>query len=380
MATVKRTRLERTTSQPGTLIADQSVDLYARVPGHLSRIAVDIGSHVHRGDVLAELYDPELDTLTEKARAEVDRARAHVEQAKAAVLVAQATTSLEQAKVEAASAAAKDTEARAQSQKKRLDRVRELNKAGAVEERVADAIADEHAASTTSSIAARSELQVARAAELETQAKNEMAKADVLAARSELRVAEAGIRNADVIASYRKIESPFGGVVTRRNYHLGEWVRSPNLGAAQPIVTIVQTKTMRLVVNVPERDVPYLDEGDAVKVWFDAVGAGTLYEGKISRTAYALDPRDRQSPRRDRSVQRKRPPAARIDGEGHDQPGDQGKCSHDPELRARREKSGRRGGLLRRRGRACSPSPNQGRQGQRRTCRGSRRADGWGVL
>ncbi len=59
VATVKRTRLERTTGQPGTLIADQSVDLYARVPGYLSKSAVDIGSRVHRGDVLAELYDPE---------------------------------------------------------------------------------------------------------------------------------------------------------------------------------------------------------------------------------------------------------------------------------------------------------------------------------
>ncbi len=50
---------------------------------------------------------------------------------------------------------------------------------------------------------------------------------------------------------------------------------------------------MRVVVDVPHNDALRLDTGDPVKVWFDALGARGVYEGKIARTAYALNPKDR---------------------------------------------------------------------------------------
>ena len=46
---------------------------------------------------------------------------------------------------------------------------------------------------------------------------------------------------------------------------------------------------MRVVVLVPDRDVPYLDEGDPVTVQIDALGARGVFQGRIARTAYALD-------------------------------------------------------------------------------------------
>ena len=50
---------------------------------------------------------------------------------------------------------------------------------------------------------------------------------------------------------------------------------------------------MVVVVNVPEGDVPALDVGDPVTVRIDALRDRGVFQGRITRTAYALDPRDR---------------------------------------------------------------------------------------
>ncbi len=78
-----------------------------------------------------------------------------------------------------------------------------------------------------------------------------------------------------------------------------------------PIVTIVATKTMVVLIHVPDGDVPYLDEGDRVTVRIDALGARGVYKGRIARTAYARSPGS-QPPRRDRSAQRRRPSPVRT--------------------------------------------------------------------
>jgi multidrug efflux pump subunit AcrA (membrane-fusion protein) len=46
---------------------------------------------------------------------------------------------------------------------------------------------------------------------------------------------------------------------------------------------------MKVVVNVPDRDAPFLDKGDPVKVETDAV-EGRKFVGGIARTAFAEDP------------------------------------------------------------------------------------------
>ncbi len=81
--------------------------------------------------------------------------------------------------------------------------------------------------------------------------------------------------------------------MNRRNYHPGDLVRSANVANVDPIVTVVRTEVMRVVVAVPENDVPYLDQGDPVTVRLDALGDRGVYQGRIARTAYALDTKDR---------------------------------------------------------------------------------------
>jgi HlyD family secretion protein len=293
VVTAKRSRWERTMNLAATLVSYGSVDVYAGTSGYLKDGPVDIGSRVKKGALLAQIYDPEVTVAVDKAHGEVTRAHARVAKALAATEVAQAALDVEHAKVQAAAAALDESETKAQPYKKQLDRTRELAKNAPVAEHAVDEIADRYVSALAGSKTARSQLEVAKAAEVEARMKVRAARADVDEAKSELHIAEAGMNGATLIEQYTRITAPFDGVVTRRNYHEGAFVRSANMGNAEPIVTIVRSDKMLVVVRVPENFVPYLDEGDPANISIDALGRREVFQGQITRTAYALDPQDR---------------------------------------------------------------------------------------
>ena len=101
VASLKRSNWVRTRSLAGTVIAAESVDAYARISGYLKSLRVEIGSRVKKGDLLAEVDDPELAGAVEKARAEVSRAKVRIKKAEAALQVSQAALEVEKAKVQA---------------------------------------------------------------------------------------------------------------------------------------------------------------------------------------------------------------------------------------------------------------------------------------
>jgi RND family efflux transporter MFP subunit len=62
---------------PGTLRAFFDAPIYARVSGYLKHWNVDIGAHVHAGEVLAEIDTPEVDEQLRQAEAELATAKAN---------------------------------------------------------------------------------------------------------------------------------------------------------------------------------------------------------------------------------------------------------------------------------------------------------------
>ena len=51
---------------------------------------------------------------------------------------------------------------------------------------------------------------------------------------------------------------------------------------------------MRVEIDVPYYDSSYVDPGDLVKIRIGGLGARGVYEGRIARTAYALDFKNRE--------------------------------------------------------------------------------------
>lgn len=61
---------------PGELISYQEVDLYAKVNSFVKKLYVDIGSHVHTGDLLATMEAPEITSQIDAAAARVNAQQA----------------------------------------------------------------------------------------------------------------------------------------------------------------------------------------------------------------------------------------------------------------------------------------------------------------
>jgi RND family efflux transporter MFP subunit len=61
---------------PGNTQAFSDTPIYARTNGYLKRWYFDIGTHVKRGDLLAEIETPEIDKQLQQARADIETAQA----------------------------------------------------------------------------------------------------------------------------------------------------------------------------------------------------------------------------------------------------------------------------------------------------------------
>ncbi|HXW72447.1 MAG TPA: efflux RND transporter periplasmic adaptor subunit [Methylocella sp.] len=77
---------------PGTILAYEQANIFARATGYVSTRNVDIGSKVRAGDVLAIIAAPDLDRQLDQARAQLIQIRAAVEQAKAVVELGRVTS------------------------------------------------------------------------------------------------------------------------------------------------------------------------------------------------------------------------------------------------------------------------------------------------
>jgi hypothetical protein len=86
------------------------------------------------------------------------------------------------------------------------------------------------------------------------------------------------------------IVSPVNGFVARRAVDPGAFV-SQNA----PIADVVDISSVRLIVNVVERDLKELHPGATAKVEVDAF-PGEMFRGRIARVAPVLDPATRTAP------------------------------------------------------------------------------------
>ncbi len=77
---VKPTQSEATAPLilPGNIQANRSASIYARVDGYLKQWYVDIGDHVHEGQVLADIEAPQIDANLREAQAQLELAKANL--------------------------------------------------------------------------------------------------------------------------------------------------------------------------------------------------------------------------------------------------------------------------------------------------------------
>jgi HlyD family secretion protein len=285
--------MDRITVQPGTVQAYEAAQLFAEVPGYLKDQTVDIGDRVTRGQVLATIDVPELETqvvryaaMLEQARAKLKVANAHVASARAELDVVKSNVT----KFEAAAASAKSMRT---LREKQLRRHRELLASRSIDERLVDEKEEQADAAIEAERAARAAILTAKAQVTADAAKVDQALADVTDADAAIKVADAELARAQVLVKFATIVSPYDGVVTQRNYFRGDFVKAATEGGSPlPMFMVERTDKMRVVVQIPDRDVPYADPGDPATVEIDAL-PGRKFEAKISRIGNSEDAQTR---------------------------------------------------------------------------------------
>ncbi len=284
--------MARTTTQPGTLHAFQYADLFAKASGYLRAQVVDIGDTVEKGQLLAEVYDPERQQEVELTAAEVERSKTAVEQAVAMETAAEAEVAAAEAVVEVKKTEISQTAAIRRFREKEYIRYLELARHQAVDQRVADEKQEEYEGAKAAEEKAHAAVKAALADLARDRALVLTAKANVSHARAQVRVAEAKMAQAMILVQYTRITSPYKGVVTLRTFHDGDFIREAVRADEPPILSVARTDVMRVVVYVPDRDTPYVDRGDPAVVRIDALG-GEEFKGKVMRFAEIEDPANR---------------------------------------------------------------------------------------
>jgi RND family efflux transporter MFP subunit len=282
--------VKRTVTRPATIHAFQYALLFTKVSGYLQNQTVDIGVVVKKGQLLAEIYAPEIAADLRKAEADLNKATAHVEVMKARVEESQADLQQAQNKLAQAQADVQSTRAMQTLRKEQYTRIKRLAEQRAVEEELVD---EKLAAREAAEAQVRSSLKAvatAQSAVAAAKANVTRMKAELADALAQVKVAEAVRDRARAFEQYTHLRSPYDGLITQRGYHEGDFIRDATSAAdAKAMFTVARTDPMRVITWVPDPAVPATRAGQLATVRVDAL-PGHSFTGKVARTADAEDP------------------------------------------------------------------------------------------
>jgi HlyD family secretion protein len=288
VVSIKKESFDRTTNRIGNVEAFRIVKVGAKVSGTLARVVVDIGSHVKKGEVLAEVDAPELELEVLRADAMAEHARARTESAKSQVTIAEAALMSAMAKLDSAKSATKSAESQVEYRAKTFARIQQLANAGSVEQRLLDEEADRLQAAKVAVQSAALQVRIADAGVVEARAKLANTKASIAELHEAQKLADIDRQKAAMIRNSARIVSPIDGIVISRNCTTGEFVRLTAAGGSNPLFTVVNTETVRIVTSVSDSEVPLVDLGDPATFTANAYPR-QVFKGKVARIAESED-------------------------------------------------------------------------------------------
>jgi multidrug efflux pump subunit AcrA (membrane-fusion protein) len=256
---------------PGTSLAYTSAYIYARASGYVSRRLVDIGDHVHEGQLLATIYAPDLDKQVAQARS----------------MLAQSESNLVQ------------LEAQLHLQSVNWDRYKVLVAKGVFSRQDGD----------------------------QQEANYRVAEATVRAAEDSIQANRDNLDRLIVLQQYEQVRAPFNGVITDRNVDVGALITAqgngagvstapplpgttqsgaqgnnqgaagglsasttPPTGGAQggQMFGIASVDPLRVLVSVPEAYSTAIRVGQRAELVFEEM-PNEKFDGHVTRTSYAID-------------------------------------------------------------------------------------------
>jgi RND family efflux transporter MFP subunit len=231
----------------------QQIDVHAKIAGYLKVIYVDVGDHVKKDQLIAELEAPEMTQDLAQAEATLKRSQLDIDRAKSEVQRSQAERSIRQVS---------------------FDRLSAVIKA-------------------RPNLVAQQEVDDASAHLQEAEAQLSAAQAALASSQQQVEVAAAAKDRLDTMLTYLKITAPFDGIITKRMADTGAMIQAGTASNVQamPVVQLSEVDHLRLILPVPESVVPRIKLNAPVEVRVDSLSR--IFQGRISRFSDRLDPATR---------------------------------------------------------------------------------------
>ena len=228
---VKADDSPRVVDLPGTIQAFDAATLYARATGYIAQRNVDIGSHVHKGDVLVVIAAPDLDE-------QLAQARAQLLQMQAALLQAQSGRAL------------------AQNNNQRTSRL------------VVEGWNSKQQGDTDRTT-------------FQTQS------AGVRVAQANIAAQVAQVNRLLELTGFERVLAPFDGVITSRAVDVGTLVTADQ-SSGTSLFGIARTDVLRVQVYVPQEEFFGLKDGEQADISVPQL-PGRVFHGTVARNAAALN-------------------------------------------------------------------------------------------
>jgi RND family efflux transporter MFP subunit len=222
-------------SLPATTLAFAQANMFARVSGYIQRRNVDIGDRVKKGQLLVQIYAPEIEHQISQAEAQLAVSRAALVQAQANRDLAQITWDRDKPLVEKGWLAQQQ---------------------GSVDQQTLKA-------------------QIAA----------------VGVAQSTVNSQEAQLKILTQQRDYQQVTAPFDGIVTQRNVDVGDLVQG-DAASGTFMFTVMRSDVIRTQVFVPQDQAIGLAPGVDADVRVPEIPSRT-FAGSVTRIANALQPGSR---------------------------------------------------------------------------------------
>jgi membrane fusion protein (multidrug efflux system) len=287
------------------------IQVSSRINGQVAKVDVDENQVVKQGDTIAELDPRDYQVAVENAEAALASAQANAAAASVNVPltsinagsnlrsadsnVSGSAASVAQAQRQLEAAHARVTQAQANLTKAQADLARykplvekdviskqqydaAVAAADATKAAVADATANEQAASDGIRVAREREAQ-AQALQKYAQTGPQQVAAQSARARqaqAQVQQAQAQVDQAKLNLSYTKIVAPAAGIITRKSVEILQ-----NISAGQNLLTLVSLEDLWITANFKETQLRRMVAGQVVEISADATGK--TYHGKVTQ-------------------------------------------------------------------------------------------------
>jgi membrane fusion protein, multidrug efflux system len=287
------------------------IQVSSRIAGQVLKVDVEENQVVKAGDPIAELDPRDYQVAVENAEAALASARANADAARVAVPITTINTgsnlrsagadlsgshaTVAQAEQQLAAAHALVAQAKANAVKAQADLERykplvekdviskqqfdaAVAQADATQAAVADALANEQAASDGVRVAHEREAGAEAQFKYAQTAPQQVAAQDAKAKQAEAQVkqAQAQLDQAKLNLSYTKIVAPEAGIITRKSVEIDQ-----NVSSGQNLLTLVSLEDLWITANFKETQLRHMQAGQNVEVHVDATGKD--YSGRVTQ-------------------------------------------------------------------------------------------------